>query len=125
LVMHWSRILGLAVLVVGVVSSFVGQVGFGQSESNGAAYQDTITFSHLDTINTIDPHVVSDMTHNILYVLVHETFVRYNPNTQEIPPNLATSWTWFDDTTIEFTLRDDVVLHNGEKFTADDVVYTI
>lgn len=41
-----------------------------------------------------------------------------------LEPWLASSWTIVDDYTWDFTLRDDVVWHNGEKFTADDVIFT-
>ena len=40
-------------------------------------------------------------------------------------PGLATSWKMLDDTTWELKLRPDVRFHNGEKFTADDVAFTI
>lgn len=36
-------------------------------------------------------------------------------------PSLATEWTQVDDTTWEFTLRDDVVFHDGQPLTAADV----
>lgn len=36
-------------------------------------------------------------------------------------PSLATSWTQVDDTTWEFTLRDDVVFHDGSPLTGEDV----
>src|SRR5690606_9092456 len=36
-------------------------------------------------------------------------------------PSLATSWEQIDDTTWEFTLRDDVVFHDGQPLTAADV----
>ena len=36
-------------------------------------------------------------------------------------PSLATSWEQIDDTTWEFTLRDDVVFHDGQPMTAADV----
>ncbi len=36
-------------------------------------------------------------------------------------PSLATSWSQIDDTTWEFTLRDDVVFHDGQPLTAADV----
>ena len=40
-------------------------------------------------------------------------------------PKIATSWEFTDDgKDIIFTLRDDVVFHNGEKMTADDVVFS-
>ncbi|PKR78172.1 peptide ABC transporter substrate-binding protein [Halalkalibacillus sediminis] len=40
-------------------------------------------------------------------------------------PDLATEWENVDDTTWNFTLRDDVKFHNGEDFTAEDVKYTL
>lgn len=43
----------------------------------------------------------------------------------EIRPGLATSWSWIDPTTIEFKPRKRVTLQNGERFTADDVVFTV
>jgi peptide/nickel transport system substrate-binding protein len=40
-------------------------------------------------------------------------------------PLLAKEWEFNEDSTaITFTLRDDVYFHNGEKFTADDVVFS-
>lgn len=48
-----------------------------------------------------------------------------NPKTGEYQGDLATSWKWIDDQTIEFTLRKGVTFHNGDPFTADDVVYTL
>ena len=41
-------------------------------------------------------------------------------------PSLAKSWEYSeDDCTYTFELRDDVVFHNGEKMTADDVVFSL
>jgi len=42
----------------------------------------------------------------------------------EYVPQLAKEATTEDYQHYNFKLRDDVVFHNGEKFTADDVVYT-
>ena len=39
-------------------------------------------------------------------------------------PLLATSWEWTDDTTLVFTLRDDVTFSDGTPFTSADVVAT-
>ncbi|MET0829408.1 MAG: ABC transporter substrate-binding protein [Microbacterium sp.] len=38
---------------------------------------------------------------------------------------LLTSWERVDDTTWEFTLRQEVTFHDGSDFTAEDVVYTM
>ena len=40
-------------------------------------------------------------------------------------PGLATAWRLIDETTWEFTLRDNVRFHDGTPLTADDVAYTI
>jgi len=56
--------------------------------------------------------------------MVWDTLIERNPATGEYVGNLATSWTWIDDTTLELTLRQGVTFHNGEPFDADDVVYT-
>ena len=42
-----------------------------------------------------------------------------------VQPYLAKSYTWVDNKTLELVLRTDVVFHNGEKFTADDVKYVL
>lgn len=48
-----------------------------------------------------------------------------DPATGDYVGNLATDWTWIDDTTLELTLRTGVTFHNGEPFNADDVVATL
>ncbi|WP_239519258.1 ABC transporter substrate-binding protein, partial [Klebsiella pneumoniae] len=41
-------------------------------------------------------------------------------------PALATSWKITDDATVwEFKLRPNVTFHNGNKFNADDVVFSL
>ena len=42
-----------------------------------------------------------------------------------IRPELAESWRVVDDKTVEFKLRKGVTFHNGEKFDAEDVKFTI
>ena len=45
---------------------------------------------------------------------------------QNMLPGLAKSWKIAPDgKNIEFTLRDDVTFHNGDKFTAEDVKYSL
>ena len=61
----------------------------------------------------------------ILFNMTHNTLVGYDPITKETIPELATEWEWVTDTQIKFKLRDDVVFHNGEKMTSDDVVFSI
>lgn len=56
--------------------------------------------------------------------MVWDTLVYRDPNSGEYLPNLATSWQWIDETTLELTLREGVTFHNGEAFDAEDVAYT-
>ena len=74
-------------------------------------------------IQTLDPHDhILRLGIITMYHLFDNLVVR-NLDTGKIIPNLATSWKLVNDTTWEFTLRDDVTFHNGEKFTAHTVKF--
>lgn len=56
---------------------------------------------------------------------VYDTLISYDEDKRTFEPLLAKSWKRIDDVTLEFELRDDVRWHDGEKFDADDFIYTI
>lgn len=56
---------------------------------------------------------------------IYDRLLDYNAETNDVEPMLATKWEFIDDTHIKFTLRDDVVAHDGSPFTASDVIYTL
>ena len=59
-----------------------------------------------------------------LVSLIFDGLTRYDESGQLVP-NLAESWTVSEDgLTIQFRLRQGVAWHDGEPFTADDVVFT-
>lgn len=59
-----------------------------------------------------------------LVSLVFDGLTRYDES-GELIPHLAESWTVSEDgLTIQFRLRQDITWHDGEAFTADDVVFT-
>lgn len=61
-----------------------------------------------------------------LHELVFEALFYINYQNGKSEPWLATGYKYSDDNkTITLTLRDDVTWNDGEKFTADDVVYTL
>ena len=71
------------------------------------------------------PYFVTSREQLILESLTHDTLVYRTPGSGAYQSLLAKSWRVLDPTTIEFTLRDDVTFSNGQKFGADDVVYTL
>ncbi|MFC5823415.1 ABC transporter substrate-binding protein [Nonomuraea insulae] len=72
-------------------------------------------------INDLDPHGASAVDEASLLAnrQIYDTLVT---GAGERPaPGLATSWRQPDDKTWEFTLREDVVFHDGSKLTSADV----
>jgi peptide/nickel transport system substrate-binding protein len=61
------------------------------------------------------------------YTIIQQIFdslVRFDPDGR-LEPDLATSWRWVDDKTLEFKLRRGVRFHDGEPFDAEAVRVTI
>jgi len=61
-------------------------------------------------------------------VLAHQIWdglLYRNHKTGALEPNLAQSYRYIDDKTLEFTLRKGVKFHNGVELTAADVVATV
>ena len=86
---------------------------------------DTLRITWRDAIPNVDPYYNQLRSGIILAHQAWDTLVYRDPETFQNKPLLAESYKWVDDTTLEFTLRRGVTWHNGDKFTADDVVYTI
>ncbi|MEV0390453.1 ABC transporter substrate-binding protein [Nonomuraea sp. NPDC050643] len=72
-------------------------------------------------INDLDPHGASAVDEASLLAnrQIYDTLVARKGT--GLAPSLATNWRQPDDTTWEFTLRDDVVFHDGSKLTSADV----
>ncbi len=86
---------------------------------------DTLVWSTSRELAFTLPYFVTSREQLILESLTHDTLVYRTPQSGEYQPLLARSWRFLDPTTIEFALRDDVTFSNGQKFGADDVVYTL
>ncbi|HUZ62589.1 MAG TPA: ABC transporter substrate-binding protein, partial [Acetobacteraceae bacterium] len=85
---------------------------------------DTLHITWRDAVPDVDPYRNSLRTGLIVAYEAWDGLVYRDPKTFKIVPLLATSWTFPDSTTIDFTLRQGVKFHNGDPFGADDVVYT-
>ena len=72
---------------------------------------------------TLDPHGQNEGPTIAFNGQVYEALITRD-NTNKLVPALATSWRLVDPTTWEFKLRPNVKFHNGDAFTADDVVFS-
>src|SRR3954468_21596147 len=73
---------------------------------------------------TIDPHSQNELLTNSINGQIYETLVTRGQKL-EIVPALATAWKQLDAQTWRFTLRKDVKFHDGTRFTAADVVFSV
>ncbi len=74
-------------------------------------------------ITSLDPHFHNLTPNNSLGRHVFETLVKTD-EAQRMQPGLAESWKSINDLEWEFKLRKGVKFHNGQDFTADDVIAT-
>jgi peptide/nickel transport system substrate-binding protein len=100
----------------------VALVGLAPAQAQKSA--DTLRVVSWDQIPNIDPYYNQLRAGLVVAHQAWDTLVYRDPDTFIIKPELATSWKYLDDTTIEFQLRHGVTFHDGSPFTADDVVYT-
>ncbi|MEY8339281.1 ABC transporter substrate-binding protein [Lachnospiraceae bacterium 62-35] len=109
-------------LVLAVTAAVSLLAGCGGS-SKAPEQKDTLTVAITGDPPTLDPHASSTSSSVNNLNPVYETLVRYDEN-GDIQPLLATEWKRVDDLNWEFKLRDDVTFHNGEKMTANDVLFS-
>lgn len=102
--------------------SFAENTGAAAAEGTGT--QETLTIALPAEPATLDPFQHSNQNGFICTSLVFEPLIKKNDD-GELIPWLATDWEYIDDTTLHFTLRDDVTFQDGSKMTAEDVKFTL
>ncbi len=128
----------LAALLVFTLAACSGDGGSGdqnQTPSGGDTQQsggdqqaapekDTLYVAINADVQNLDPYLTSSATDNLVNYEMYDGLVKMSPQ-NEAKPWIATEWDISDDgLTYTFKLRDDVVFHNGEKLTSDDVVFS-
>jgi peptide/nickel transport system substrate-binding protein len=86
---------------------------------------DTLNVAFALEPEALDAYKIAGREGLILARHIYDGLLYKDLDTGEIKPALATAWRVVDASTMEFDLREGVVFHNGAKFTADDVVYTL
>ncbi len=113
------KFLAAAALAAGICSVPAATPVLAQKSAN------SIRFAYDQVPENIDPFFNNVRIGVIIGQHVWDTLIYRDPNTGEYKGQLATSWKWVDDKTLDFDLREGVKFHNGEVFDADDVVYTL
>lgn len=99
--------------------------GFTLAGLSGPAVAQTpvLTIGVRSETASMDPHWSQFPQDKQVEDHVFERLVAMDHNSRPIP-GLATAWRAINDTTWEFKLRENVKWHDGQPFTADDVVFT-
>jgi peptide/nickel transport system substrate-binding protein len=99
-----------------ILAAGLAAVGF-------SADANSLRFAESQDISSMDPHAARDDFMLSLLCNVYEGLVRWNADLK-LEPALAESWEVISDTEWKFNLRRDVTFHNGNPFTADDVIFS-
>lgn len=86
------------------------------------ASADSLSIGFADPLSSLDPQLNNHAGDRSVALHFWDLLIENKWN--KLQPGLATSWKPLDNTTWEFTLRDDVKWHDGTPFTADDLIYS-
>lgn len=102
-----------------------GSNGNGDGEGEGEVEGGNVNLAMMSPPdNLFNPIYYTSMYDSHILEITHEALVQQNEEFEFIP-ELAEDWEFNDDNTeLTYYLREDVSWHDGEDFTADDVVFT-
>jgi len=108
----------------GLLAAAAG-VAFLAITSGGEALAQEKVFRYATTgdILGLDPHNNNEGPTNTMKSNIYGRLIHRLPDLS-LEPDLATEWERLDELTWRFHLREGVTFHNGNPFTADDVVYS-
>lgn len=107
-------------------SSESGASGAGSStgSGNGGGGSQEIKIGLSTDLSSLDPHNHNDTSSAYATRHIYSNLVRLTED-NEFVGDLAESWEYKDDVTVEFTLREGVKFHDGSVLTAEDVKYSL
>jgi peptide/nickel transport system substrate-binding protein len=117
------RTLRWLVVLAAVLS--IGLAGLMPAEAQDRARTKEVIVAFAAEPRTLLPNTIVDWTTNVQLENMYDRLVDRDPKNYKPAPMLATSWKVVNDTTWEFTLRQNVKFHNGEPFNAASVKTTM
>jgi peptide/nickel transport system substrate-binding protein len=120
------RILPAAAIVIALL---VTAVPAKVITDTAAASESTLKWGMIEPIDSLNPFIGVNDNSYIFYGLVYDYLVAVDEDMHP-KPNLATSWYIVPDITPygsvwQYNLTHDATWHDGEPFSADDVVFTM
>ncbi len=119
---HWRRTAFAGVFIALFVGASLFSASLGCSRKKDAS-RDTLRVALPAGPVTLDPRLAADAVGDKISSLICDGLYRKN-DALEMVPHLAERVETLSDTSFRFHLRPNVTFHNGEKLTAEDVVYT-
>ena len=111
-----KRVLALALVMIALLAVTAGAAD--------RKLKDTLRVATWEDLKTMDPQASNFASNWLVQLNIFDRLV-YEDVEGDVHPRLATSWKYLDDLTLEFKLRNDVYFHDGGKFTAEDVLFSI
>lgn len=103
----------------------VALVAYALFAVSGPSAAKPFTWARAGDALTLDPHAVNEGSTHALNHHIYEPLI-IRDYAGKLEPALATSWTQTIDPLVwSFQLRPQVTFHDGQKLTADDVVFSL
>jgi peptide/nickel transport system substrate-binding protein len=115
---HLAWLGGIAAFVLSSIAVSGGPAEAGKAD-------DTLNIALPKAVENYDQYFNTAREGIVFARQVWDTLLDHDPKTGEYKPLLAKSYRWVDPVTLDFELRQGILFHDGEKFDADDVVYTL
>jgi len=103
----------------------LGLAALGSTPAAAGKADDTLVYSLREPIDNLSSYFNSLSDNLIISRQLFDNLLYRDPKTGDFVPQLAKSWRWVNDTTLEFVIRDGIKWHDGAHFSADDVVFTV